>query len=69
MIKLGKIRCKPELKETTSWITAGQAKDKPSSPNQLVKALWGGRHRVWGLNHRRAIKEWNIVINHDWVHN
>ena len=45
----------PELKKTTSWTTADQAKDKPSSPNPLVKALQRGRHWVWGPNHRRAI--------------
>ena len=66
---LTKIHYEPELKETTSWTTAGQAKDKSSSPNPLVKALWRGCHWVWGPNHRRAIKEWSIVINHDWVHN
>ena len=29
--------CKPELKETTSWTTVGQAKDTASSPNPFVK--------------------------------
>ena len=29
--------CKPELKETTIWTTAGQAKDIASSPNHLWK--------------------------------
>ena len=57
------------LKETTSWTTAGQTKDKSSNPNPLLKALWRSRHRDWGPNHRRAVKEWSIVINHDWVHN
>ena len=50
-------RCEPELKKTTSWTTAGQAKDKVSNPNPLVKALRRGRHWVWGPNHRREIKE------------
>ena len=43
--------------QTSSWTTAGQAKDKASNPNPLVKALQRGRHWVWGPNHRRAIKE------------
>ena len=46
-----------------------QAKDISSSPNPLVKVLRRGRHRVWGLNRRRAIKEWSIAINNDWVDN
>ena len=49
------LSCEPE--KTTSWTTAGQAKDKASSPNPLVKALRRDRHWVWGPNHRRAIKE------------
>ena len=36
--------CKPELKETTSWTTVGQAKNIASSPNLLVKTLCRGRH-------------------------
>ena len=28
-----------------------------------------GRHWVWGPNRRRAIKEWSIAINNDWVDN
>ena len=27
------------------------------------------RHWVWGPNRRRAIKEWSIAINNDWVDN
>ena len=42
---------------------AGQAKDISSSPNPLIKVL------VWGPNRRRAIKEWRIDINNDWVDN
>ena len=47
----------------------GQAKDILSSPNPLVKVLRRGRHWVWGPNCRRAIKEWSIAINNDWVDN
>ena len=61
--------CKPELKETTSWSTVGQAKDIASSANLLVKALCRGRHWVWGLTRRRAIIEWSIAINQGWVNN
>ena len=53
--------------KTNSWTTAGQAKDKSSSPNLLVKVLRRGRHWVWGPNRRRASKEWSITINNDWV--
>ena len=60
---------KPELKETTSWTTVGQAKDIASSPNALVKALCRDRHWVWGPTRRRAIKEWSIAINRGWVNN
>ena len=52
-----------------SWTTAGQTKDISSSPNPLVKVLRRGRHWVWGPNRRRAIKEWSIAINNDWVDN
>ena len=34
-----KIKLITELKDTTSWTTAGQAKDKLSSRNPLVQAL------------------------------
>ena len=61
--------CKPELKETTSGTTMGQAKDIRSSPNPLVKALCRGRHWVWGPTRRRAIKEWSIAIDRGWVNN
>ena len=59
----------PEQMKTNSWTTAGQAKDISSSPNPLVKVLRRGRHWVWGPNRRRAIKEWSIAINNDWVDN
>ena len=51
--------CKPELKETNSWTTVGQAKDIASSPNPLVKALCRGRHWVLRPTRRPAIKEWS----------
>ena len=43
--------------------------DISSSPNPLVKVLRRGRQWVWGPNRRRAIKEWSIAINNDWVDN
>ena len=49
-------QCKPELKETTSWTTVGQAKDIASSPNPLVKALCRGRHWVWGPTRRHRVQ-------------
>ena len=55
--------------KTNSWTTAGQTKDISSSPNPLVKILRRGRHWVWGSNRRRAIEEWSIAINNDWVDN
>ena len=44
---------------------AGQTKDIASGPNRLVKALWRGRHWVWGPNRRRAMKEESMVINRE----
>ena len=38
-----------------------------SGTNPPIKALRQSRHGVWGLTHRRAIKEETIAINHDWV--
>ena len=54
---------------SNSWSTVGQAKDKSSSLNLLVKVLRRGRHWVWSLNRRRAIKEWWIAVNNDGVDN
>ena len=59
----------PEYMKTNSWSTAGQAKDISSSPNPLVKVLRRDHHWVWGSNRRRAVKEWSIAINNDWVDN
>ena len=61
--------CQSKWKPIDSWTTAGQAKDIWSSPNPLVKVLRRGHHWVWGPNRRRAIKEWSIAINNDWVDN
>ena len=49
-------KSKGELK-TTFWTMAGQAKNKASSPNPLLKAIRRGRHWVWGPNHCREITE------------
>ena len=37
------------------------------APTHWLKFFWRGRHWVWGPNRRRAIKEWSIAINNDWV--
>ena len=65
---LTKIHCKPELKEITSWTSAGQANDNSSSPNPLVKFY---EEAVIETEARttESIQEWSIAINHDWVHN
>ena len=55
--------------KTNSRNTAGQAKDKSSSPNPLVEALWRGGHWVWGPNRHRAIKERNTATNNDRADN
>ena len=54
--------------KTNSW-TTGQAKDISSGSNPLVKVLRRSRHWVWGTKRHRAIKEWSIAINNDWVDN
>ena len=43
--------------------------NKEKGTNPPIKALRQSRHRVWGLTHRRAIKEETIAINRDWVLN
>ena len=40
-----------------------------SGTNPPMKALRQSRHWVWGLTHRREIKEETIAINRDWVYN
>ena len=47
----------------------GQARVKASSLSPPIKALWRGRHWVWGPNRHRAIKEESIAINGYWVNN
>ena len=47
----------------------GSSYRKASVTSTPIKALRQSRHRVWGLTHRRAIKEETIAINHDWVSN
>ena len=39
------------------------------APTHWLNFLRRGRHWVWGPNRRRAIKEWSIAINNDWVDN
>ena len=44
---------------------------KPKTYHQTLthwfKVLRRRRHWVWGPIRRRAIKEWSIAINNDWV--
>ena len=47
------VRAKESLKLSYSGPSQGQA----SSTNQRIKALRQGRHWIWGLTHRRVIKE------------
>ena len=51
-------RAKENLKLSYGGHSQGQA----PGTNQLIKALCQGRHWVWGLTHRRAIKEENRAI-------
>ena len=39
-----------------------------SDTNPQIKILCQSRHLVWGLTHRRAIKEETIAINRDWIY-
>ena len=57
------VRATDNLKFSYRGPSLGQA----SRTNQRIKAL--GRHLVWGLPHRRAIKEETMAKNHDWVYN
>ena len=61
--------CQSKWKPIVEPRRAKQVKDISSSPNPLVKVLRRDRHWVWGPNRRRAIKEWSIAINNDWVDN
>ena len=48
------VRAKGSLKLSYGGPSQRQASDT----NQQIKAkIWQGRHWVWGLTHRRAIKE------------
>ena len=48
---------------------AGSSQRQESGTNQPIKALRQGSQWVWGIIHRRAIEEENIVINRDLVYN
>ena len=56
-------------KENLKLSYGGPSKKKAAGTNQRSKALRQGRHWVWGLTHRRAIKEEIIAINSDWLYN
>ena len=45
----------------------GPATHKHQAQTHPIKNLRQNRHRVWGLTHRREIKEETIAINRDWV--
>ena len=52
--------------KTNSGTTAAQPKTyRQQAPTHWLKFY--GRH--WGPNRRRAIKEWSIAINNDWIDN
>ena len=63
------VRAKENLKLSYNGPSQGQA----SCTNQRIKALRQGHHwvwgHVWGLTHRRAIKEETIAIKRDLVYN
>ena len=56
-------------KENIKLNYGGPSQRQASGINQQIKALPQGIHKVWGLTNRRAIKDENITINPDWVHN
>ena len=59
--------CQSELRNTTSWHTAGQAQDIASGLIPLMEALC---LRRLSLNQRRAIiKEKSMAINRIWINN
>ena len=39
------------------------------APNYWLKFYEEASHRVWGMNRRRATKEWRIASNNDWIDN
>ena len=52
-------------KENLKLSHGGSSYRQASGANPPAKVLRQSRHRVWGLTHRRAIKEETIVINCD----
>ena len=54
-------------KENLKLSHGGSSYRTASDTNPPIKALRQSHHRVWGLTHRRAIKEETIAINRDWV--
>ena len=54
-------------KENHKLSYGGPSKQQALGTNQRIKALCQGRHWVWGLTHRRVIKEETIAINRDLV--
>ena len=56
-------------KENLKLSYGGPSYSQASGTNQPIKVLRQSRHWVWGLTHRRAIKEETIAINRDWIYN
>ena len=56
-----------KAKENLKWSHGGPSYSQASGTNPLIKALSQRCHWVWGLTHRRAIKEETTAINSDWV--
>ena len=52
---------KVRAKETLKLSYGGPSQRQASGTNQQIKALRQGRHWVWGLTHRHAIKEETIA--------
>ena len=44
-------------KENLKLNHGGSSQRQASGTNQPIKALHQGRHWIWGLTHRRAIRE------------
>ena len=51
--------------ENLKLIHGGPCYSQASGTNPQIKALRQSRHWVWGLTHRRAMKEETIAINRD----
>ena len=56
-------------KENLKLSHVGPSYSQASGTNPPIKNLRQSRHWVWGLTHRRAIKEETIAINRNWVYN